>query len=347
MDLASLTISLGSGSDLTRQEVLAAAAALAGEQESDAVKAGFLSALSTKGETAAEVASFARAIGALALDPGMEAWAPRAVDIVGTGGDHSGGFNVSTMATLVVASSGVPVMKHGNRGITSKCGSADLFAALGVDLAAPAEKQGRAMAALGYAFFFAPSWHPAFGRIAPARRLLAARGERSVFNILGPLLNPGRPAHVLLGAATPPLVEKLAAALEILGTVAGLTVHGILSPGKGIDELTSATANIVRGTGRLASTRGEWTPQSLGLAVAPFADILGGDVAANLAIANALAAGGGPRGLADTIALNAAAALWVAGARADVRGSIAEARELLLGGAVARKISETRDFFAK
>jgi anthranilate phosphoribosyltransferase len=251
------------------------------------------------------------------------------------------------VATLVVASAGVPVMKHGNRGITSKCGSADLFAALGVDLAAPAQKQARAMAALGYAFFFAPSWHPAFGRIGPARRLLAARGERTVFNILGPLLNPGRPAHVLLGAATPALVEKLAAALDILGTKAALTVHGILSPGKGIDELTSATTNIVRGSGRLASTRGEWTPGSLGLAPAPFEDILGGDVAANLKTTNELAAGRGPRGLADTIALNAAAALWVAGARPDVRGSVAEARDLLLGGAVMRKISESRDFYSR
>lgn len=347
MDLLSLTSSLGRGRDLTPGEARAAAAALAAEQDSDQVKAGFLSALAAKGETAGEVAAFAEAIRSLALDPGTGAWAPRAVDIVGTGGDHAGGFNVSTMATLVVASAGVPVMKHGNRGITSKCGSADLFAALGVDLEAPAQTQGRAMAALGYAFFFAPAWHPAFRRIAPARKLLAARGERSIFNILGPLLNPGRPAHVLLGAATPALVDKLAEALGALGAESGLTVHGVISPGRGIDELTSATTNIVRGTGRLASTRGEWTPESLGLAPAPFEDILGGDVATNLGIANELAAGRGPRGLADTIALNAAAALWVAGARPDVRGSIAEARELLLGGAVRRKISETRAFYSR
>jgi anthranilate phosphoribosyltransferase len=347
MDLLSLTSSLGSGRNLTLEEVRAAAAALASEHDSDDAKAGFLSALAAKGETADEVAAFARAIGALALDPGMAEWAPRAVDIVGTGGDHAGGFNVSTLATLVVASAGVPVMKHGNRGITSKCGSADLFAALGVDLEAAAEKQSRAMAALGYAFFFAPTWHPAFKRIGPARKLLAARGERTVFNILGPLLNPGRPAHILLGAATPALVEKLADALELLGTKAGLTVHGILSPGKGIDELTSATRNVVRGAGRLASTRAEWTPEALGLEAAPFSDILGGDVAANLALANALAGGGGPRGLSDTIALNAAAALWVAGARPDVRGAIPEARELLLGGAVKRKISQTRDFYSR
>jgi anthranilate phosphoribosyltransferase len=315
-DLLSLTDSLRSGRDLSQDEVRTAAAALAAEQPEGGVKAAFLSALSAKGETAGEIA-------------------------------HAGGFNVSTMVTLVLASAGVPVMKHGNRGITSKCGSADLFAALGVDLEAPAERQAGAMAALGYVFFFAPAWHPAFRRIGPVRKLLAARGERTVFNILGPLLNPGRPAHILLGTATPALMEKLAEALESLGTAAGLAVHGVISPGKGIDELTSATCNLVRGVGRLRSTRGEWSPESLGLPASPFADILGGDVAANLATANALAGGGGPRGLADTIALNAAAALWVAGARPDVRGSIGEARELLLGGAVRRKISETRDFYAR
>jgi anthranilate phosphoribosyltransferase len=347
MDLSSLTDSLRAGRDLAPDEVRMAAGALAAEQPPDEVKAAFLSALSAKGETATEVAGFAEAFRALALDPGMAQWAPKAVDIVGTGGDHSGGFNVSTLVTLVVASAGVPVMKHGNRGITSKCGSADLFSALGVDLEAPAQKQGSAMADLGFVFFFAPAWHPAFRRISPVRRLLAARGERTIFNILGPLLNPGRPAHILLGAATPALVEKLADALEVLGTKAALAVHGVISPGKGIDELTSATRNIVRGTGSLRATRGEWTPESLGLPLSPFAAILGGDVATNVALAGDLAGGGGPRGLADTIALNAAAALWVAGARPDVRGSIDEARDLLLGGAVRRKISETRDFYSR
>jgi len=266
---------------------------------------------------------------------------------VGTGGDHAGGFNVSSMVTLVVACAGVPVMKHGNRGITSKCGSADLFAALGVNLEAPHDRLREAISTLGYAFFFAPAWHPAFRRIGPVRKLLAARGERTVFNILGPLLNPGRPANIILGAASPALLEKLADALDVLETGAGLAVHGVIAPGKGIDELTSATRNIVRGVGRLKSVREEWTPESFGLQASPFSDIAGGDVAANLAIANALAGGGGPRGLADTIALNSAVALWVAGARADVRGSIAEARDLLLGGAVGRKISDTHDFYSR
>jgi anthranilate phosphoribosyltransferase len=346
-DLQALTASLGAGRDLSPAEVRDAATVLASEQPADDVKAAFLSALSMKGETSAEVAAFALAFRELALDPGMAEWAPRAVDIVGTGGDHAGGFNVSSLVTLVVASAGVPVMKHGNRGITSKCGSADLFAALGFDLAAPAERLRGAMAALGYVFFFAPAWHPAFKRIAPVRKLLAAQGERTVFNILGPLLNPGRPANILLGAATPALVDKLADALEVLGTKSGLAVHGVISPGKGIDELTSATRNIVRGAGRLRSVREDWTAETFGMTPSPFGDIVGGDVAANLATADALAEGGGPRGLADTIALNSAAALWVAGARPDVRHAVGEARDLLQGGAVKRKISETRDFFAR
>ena len=346
-NLILLTRSLGAGRNLTTDEVRGAATALASEEPSDEAKAGFLSALSRKGETSAEVAGFARVFRELAIDPGMAEWASRAVDIVGTGVDHAGGFNVSSMVTLVVACAGVPVMKHGNRGITSKCGSADLFAALGVHLEAPHGQLRKAITSLGYAFFYAPAWHPAFRRIGPVRKLLAARGERTVFNILGPLLNPGRPANIVLGAASPGLLEKLADALDALGTGAGLAVHGVIAPGKGIDELTSATRNIVRGVGRLKSVREEWTPESFGLQASPFSDIAGGDVPANLAIANALADGGGPRGLADTIALNSAVALWVAGARADVRGSIAEARELLLGGAVRRKISDTRDFFSK
>jgi len=344
-DLALLTAALGAGRDLAGDEARAAAAALASEAPSDAAKAEFLSALARKGETPVEIAAFAGAFRALAIDPGAGAWSARAVDIVGTGGDQAGGFNVSTLATLVVACAGVPVMKHGNRAITSKCGSADLFAAMGLRLDAPPEKLRGALGALGYTFYFAPAWHPVFKRIAPVRKMLAARGERTVFNILGPLLNPGRPAHILLGAASPVLAETLAGALDALGTRAGLAVHGIIGPGRGIDELTSATLNVVRGAGRLRAVREQWAPDSLGLAISPFSDIAGGDVAQNLAIAHALAGGGGPRGLADTVALNAAAALWVAGARADVRGSIGEAREILLGGAVARKIAQTRDFF--
>jgi len=343
--LPELSAQLAAGRDLMPAEVESAAAALAAPEVGEEPKAAFLTALAAKGETAAEVAAFAAAFRARAIDPGVGAWAPRAIDIVGTGGDHAGGFNISSLVVLVLASAGVTVMKHGNRGITSKCGSADLLAALGVDLAAPPEKIRRALDELGYAFFFAPGYHPAFKHIAPVRKALAARGQRTVFNILGPLVNPGRPAHVLLGVFAESWVEKLAAALETLGTQAGLAAHGVIAPGRGIDELTTATANRVRGFGRHRAVDGMWRAAEFGLDDSPFADLAGGDLAANLAIVEALLAGRGPAGLVDTIVFNAAVAMWITGKTSAVRDGLDPARELLLGGAVEKKIAATREFY--
>ena len=223
------TAQLGARRDLSDEQITAAAHGLAAPEVPDIDKAMFLTALADKGETAAEVAAFAAAFRTMSVDPGMAAWAPRAIDIVGTGGDHAGGFNVSSLVVLVLASAGVPVMKHGNRGITSKCGSADLLGALGVDLAAPTEKVRLALDQLGYAFFFAPNYHPAFKHVAPVRKALAAQGKRSVFNILGPLINPGKPAHLVLGVYALPLVERLARTLEELGQPAGVVGHGVIT----------------------------------------------------------------------------------------------------------------------
>ncbi|MDE3085113.1 MAG: anthranilate phosphoribosyltransferase, partial [Verrucomicrobiota bacterium] len=171
--LPAFTVQLAAGRDLAFDQISAAAAALASAEIGESEKAAFLTALAAKGETADEVAAFAIAFRALARDPGVAKLAPRAIDIVGTGGDHAGAFNISSLVVLVLACAGVPVMKHGNRGITSKCGSADLFASFGVDLAAPPETLHRALAELGYVFFFAPNYHPAFQYIAPVRKALA------------------------------------------------------------------------------------------------------------------------------------------------------------------------------
>jgi anthranilate phosphoribosyltransferase len=344
--LAELTSHLAAGRELAPAQVESAAAALAATTETDDAKAAFLTGLATKGETAAEVAAFAAAFRARAINPGVEAWAPRAIDIVGTGGDHAGGFNISSLVVLTLASAGVTVMKHGNRGITSKCGSADLLAALGVNLEAPPEKLRRALDQLGFVFFFAPAYHPTFKHIVPVRKALAARGQRTVFNILGPLINPGRPAHLLLGVFAETWVDKLAGALDALGAQTGVAAHGVIAPGRGIDELTSATANRVRGFGRLRDVRGEWTSAEFGLAPAKFDDLIGGDLTANLAIVDALLAGQAPAGLVDTIVLNAAVAMWIVGKTANVRDGIPLARELLIGGAVKNKIAATREFYA-
>jgi anthranilate phosphoribosyltransferase len=343
--LAELTVQLVARRDLTPDQVAEAAAALAATDVADEAKADFLVALAAKGETAAELAALATAFRARAVNPGVEAWAAEAIDIVGTGGDHAGGFNISSLVVLVLASAGVKVMKHGNRGITSKCGSADLLAALGVNLdAAPAQQQ-RALAELGFAFFFAPAYHPAFKHITPVRRALAAKGQRTVFNILGPLINPGRPARILLGVFAPAAVPVLAGALEILGTEAGLVAHGVIGPGRGIDELTTATANQVRGVGRLRKVDGEWHARDFGLHPASFAALQGGDLATNLALVDALLDSRGPAGLVDTIALNAAVALWICGRTTHPAEGVAAARELLVGGAVRGKIAATREFY--
>jgi anthranilate phosphoribosyltransferase len=343
--LAELIPSLTARRNLSAPEVAVAAAALAGTIESDGTKAAFLTALAEKGETAAEIAAFAAAFRPLAVNPGVEAWAPRAIDIVGTGGDRAGGFNISSLVVLVLASAGVPVMKHGNRGVTSPTGSADLLAGLGVDLAAPPEKLRRALDQLGYAFFFAPNYHPAFKHIAPVRQALAAQGRRSVFNILGPLINPGRPAHILLGVYSRPLVEKLAEALHALRQESGVVGHGVIDDDHGIDELTSATTNHVRGVGRLRDLDAKWWAEDFELPAGDFAGLKGGDLATNLAIVDAILVGRGPAVLVDTIVLNAAVAMFITGRTAAISEGVKPARELLLGGAVRKKIDATREFY--
>jgi|UniRef100_UPI00404B618E anthranilate phosphoribosyltransferase len=343
--LTDLTKQLSNGTNLQFEQVEVAASELSSPDVSGEEKSSFLVALADKGETADEVAAFAQAFRQRAVDPGVQDWAADAIDVVGTGGDHSGGFNVSSLVVLTLASAGVPAMKHGNRGITSKCGSADLLAALGVDLTATPEKLQNALRELGFVFFFAPNYHPAFKHIVPVRKALAAEGRRTVFNILGPLINPGRPAHVLLGSFSAAWVPRLAEALAVLGVKAGIAVHGVIAPGKGIDELTTATANHVRGFGRLSEINTIWRAEDFGLSAAPFSDLLGGDLAANLAIVDAILDGKGPRGLVDTIVLNTAVGLWITGRTSSVQVGLGAARDLLLGGGVRRKVEATREFY--
>lgn len=343
--LPPLTEKVTTRADLTPDEARAAALALAREDVPEADKVAFLSALTRKGETAEEITAFAGVYREKARDPGVQDFAPKAIDLVGTGGDHAGGFNISTLTALTLASAGVTVMKHGNGGITSKCGSADLMAALGVDLQAAPEKCRAALRELHFCFFFAPAYHPVFKHIIPARKALAARGERTVFNMLGPLMNPGRPAHTLLGVFSPALLPKFGHALEALGTKAGVVGHGRLGPDRGIDEITTASDNVATGLGRLRQSDLPCQAEDFGLERADFADLRGGDVAANVALTEAVLAGRGPRGLVDTIVLNAAIGLWIMERNPDIRSGLPQARELLLGGAVAKKIADTREFY--
>ncbi len=344
-ELAVLTSRLKAGQSLTDVQIAAAVEGLTEAVGASDPKADFLRALAEKGETPAEVAGFARMFRERAVDPGVQAWAGEAIDVVGTGGDHAGAFNISSMVVLTLACAGVKVMKHGNRGITSKCGSADLLAGLGVNIEASPEKARAALEQLGFVFFFAPAYHPTFKHIAPARKLLAAEGRRSVFNILGPLINPGRPKRILLGVFAERWVPVLAEVLELLGAEAGLAAHAILGPDKGIDEMTTATPNRVKGIGRIRDVDTIWRAEDHGLTTSPVTDLGGGDLAENLAIVEAILAGRGPAGLVDTIVFNAAAGLWVCGRVPSIADGVGLGRELLLGGAVKTKIADARAFF--
>lgn len=345
-ELKDLTIQLRADKNLEDGDVAAAAEALASESVAAEEKMDFLSSLSAKGETAGEIAAFAREFRQRSVDPGVSEFSAEAIDIVGTGGDHSGGFNISSMVVLVLASLGVKVMKHGNRGMTSACGSADLLAGLGYKIDADPETLRRGLKELGFCFFFAPAYHPTFKHIVPVRKALAAQGQRTVFNILGPTINPGRPAHVILGVFAEAWVRRMAEVLELLDTTAGLVAHGVIGEGQGIDEITTATLNKVKGVGKLDKVDGEWLATDFGLAPSNFDDLKGGSVEENLAIAEAVLNARGPQGLADTIALNAAVGLWSVGKVGSVPEGISVARDALMGGAVRKKIKDTKEFFA-
>jgi anthranilate phosphoribosyltransferase len=343
--LSSLLPSLNVGRELTPTEIESTCAALASSEVDSAEKAVFLVALADKGETGAEIAGFAACFRKLARPSPLDRWAADGIDVCGTGGDKSGTFNISTVVTFVLAASGIPVLKHGNRSITSKCGSADLLEAIGVRINADDGLLTRAMEELGFVFLFAPVFHPAFKEIGPVRKELAERGRRSVFNILGPLINPAKPAHQLLGVFSESILAPMADALHRLGLTAGLVVHGRLSDRTGIDELTVATENIAGGFGRLIDHPNRIAASDAGLAEAPFEHLRGGDVEQNLVLLDRVLDGTAPSGLIDTVLLNAATGLYVAGRVDSIRDGVAPAREQLLGGGVKNLLERTRTFY--
>lgn len=346
MELKELTSQVSSGTDLSREQAMAAADCLASSEVAADEKEAFLTALSAKGEVAAEVAGLAERFRSLARDPGLSHWQDRAVDVCGTGGDQMGSFNISTTVVFALAAAGIPVFKHGNRSITSKCGSANLLEALGVDLMADDATLQRSVQELGFCFMFAPAFHPAFKEVMPVRQRLAAKGQRSVFNILGPLINPGYPSCQLLGVYAASVVGLMARSLEQLGLKSGMVVHCRLADGRGFDELSVVGDNLIRGFGALEALNETWTAEQFGLERAPTDALQGGELEDNLRILDALLLGKAPRGLEDTVVINIAAAFHALGRRKEMKESIDEARELLLGGAVRSKLDDTKDFYA-
>jgi anthranilate phosphoribosyltransferase len=227
--LETLTTQLAAGKNLAAEQVFHAVAGLTDENIPAPAKADFLTALAQKGETPEEIAAFAAALREKSVPPPIDAaWreSREILDLVGTGGDRHGTFNISTTSALVCAAAGVAVAKHGNRAVTSQAGSADVLEALGIRIDLSPAEAAQALREKNFAFFFAPNFHPAFRHIAAARKLCAARGQRTIFNFLGPLLNPARPSAMLVGVPRAELCEPLAKVLQSLGVRRAMVVTG-------------------------------------------------------------------------------------------------------------------------
>lgn len=350
LSLERITNIVANGQNLSAEQAAEAAGILASASVNSVAKEKFLISLSDKGETAIEVAAFASSFREMAVDPGLSKWAPNAIDVCGTGGDGSSTFNISTTVSFILAAAGVPVFKHGNRSITSNCGSADLIEAIGIQLDAPQTKLHASLEELNFCFFFAPAFHPAFKEIMPVRRTLAQSGRRTIFNLLGPLINPGRPAYQLMGVYEERWVEPIADALDTMGLKAGLVAHCTTGEDQVLDELSCAGRNHIAGFGSLISLRGELAiARQAGLSKCDLNSLKGGDVNENIRILNAIFDGsssGVPQGLLDSILMNAGAAFWVAECTNDLDSGVQKAREVIDSGTARDWLQSARAFYA-
>ena len=316
--------------DLTSDEASAAMDEIMEGRVPPAQIAALLIALSMKGERPAEIVGFARTMRTRATRL-SRAYAP-VFDTCGTGGDRSHTFNVSTVAALVLAACGVRVAKHGNRSASSKCGSADLFEALGVNIAAGPPVVERCLDEVGIAFFFAQTFHPSMRHAAPTRREL---GVRTAFNLLGPLTNPAGAARQLVGVPRPELTELVARSLALLGSERAWVVHGA----DGLDEISTTGYTKVSECRDGAVNTFYIHPTDLGLPKAAPAQLLGGEAADNANIARRILAGeNGPA--RDIVLFNAAASLLIAGTVATIVEGIHRSARALDSGDAARVLNQ-------
>lgn len=334
---------LNAGRPLEEDEARLAVEDLSDKDIPVELKADFLVAFGKKGETPSEIAAFVRALRDKAIEPPLDAEvrAREILDVVGTGGDRLGTFNISTAAALICAAAGVTVAKHGNRAVTSQAGSADVLQELGIRIDLTPEEAVRSMKEKNFAFFFAPNYHPAFKNIGPARKLCAERGERTVFNLLGPLLNPVRPSAMLMGVPRPELCEPMARVLQSLGVRRAMVVCGKISGVGFLDEFSTLGDNTIA---EFYQERGfalsNLAPTEFPLQQALLADLLGGDKTANAKIIRDIFSGQerGPK--RDAVLINAAAALFVAGKTKSLMEGWAVAEETLSGGKAKAKLAE-------
>ncbi|MFH1825993.1 MAG: anthranilate phosphoribosyltransferase [bacterium] len=323
------------GKNLTRVEAAMTMDNIMKGQASKEQIMAFLTALSAKGETIEEITGCAEKMREHAVN--IYPKQRNLVDTCGTGGDKSGTFNISTVSALVVAGAGVPVAKHGNRSVSSKCGSADVLEALGVKVDMEPKKVEQCISEVGIGFIFAPKFHPAMKHAMPARKEL---GKRSIFNILGPLTNPAKAKAQVLGVFSPNLTEVMAKVLGQLGSREAIIVHGL----DGLDEITICDKTKVSHLKDGKVKNYEIKPEDFGLAKAGPEEIKGGSANENAAIALQILKGEdkGPR--RNIVLMNAAAALMVGGKAIDLKEGFKLAAESIDSGAANRKLEELISF---
>jgi anthranilate phosphoribosyltransferase len=338
---------------LSGEQIQSAINQLIEESVSPVIKASFLTALAEKGETTDEIAFFAQALRGLSVQPPLDAAVrtEEILDVCGTGGDRLNTFNISTTVAIMAASAGIFVAKHGNRAITSQAGSADVLEALGIPIDLTPDEAARSLRENHFAFFFAQKYHPAFKHLGPARKLCADQKQRTIFNFLGPLLNPARPSAQLVGVPRPELCEPMARVLQSLGVRRGLVVSGRVAarlPGHKpgvpdgsahLDEFSTLGENTVaefyQDRGFTASVL---APENFPLQTATLADLAGADRAANAAIVHRLLSGEDRGPKRDAVLLNASAALFVAGKTPSLTQGWELAARLIDSGQALKKL---------
>jgi anthranilate phosphoribosyltransferase len=324
LDAREALVAVASGRALTREEARSAMSSVMAGEATPAQLGALLAALHIRGETVDEIAGCAAALRDVAVRVALR---EEAMDIVGTGGDRSNSFNISTVSAIVVAAVGGRVAKHGNRAATSACGSADVLEALGVRIDLGPEGVARCVDETRVGFMFAPRYHPAMRHAGPVRREI---GIRTVFNVLGPLANPAGVRRILLGVPSPALGEKVARVLLELDTERALVVHGA----DGLDEVSPSGSTRTWEVRDGEVREGRVDPGELGLRNASRAEITGGDAAKNAAMARRVL-DGATDGTRTAILLNAGAACYVAGLANDLREGVAVAARVIDNGSAA------------
>jgi anthranilate phosphoribosyltransferase len=315
--------------DLTLQESTSAMGLIMDGQAAPAQIAGLLVGLRLKGEKPTEIVGFAQAMRQRSVP--LSSRVSSVFDTCGTGGDNAGTFNVSTLAALAVAACGVPVAKHGNRSVSSQCGSADVFEALGVNITAPPAVVERCLSEAGVAFFFAPTFHPSMRHAGQVRRDL---GIRTAFNLLGPLTNPAGATRQLVGVPRPELTELVARALGLLGSERAWVVHGA----DGLDEISTTGYTKVSEWRNGVVRTFHVHPADFGLPKATAADLKGGAAKHNADIARRVL-GGATGPTRDIVLLNAGASLFIAGVATSVADGIASAARAIDSGAANERLA--------